>query len=74
VVRVAVRVAGGALGAGVFDLLHRILTFLSIEMVKDLATKEVELTGVSSGSRAVAGGHSNSQKSVVASEVKDAET
>jgi hypothetical protein len=34
----------------------RILVFLSAEQLKDVATKEVELVGASSGSRAAAGG------------------
>ena len=36
--------------------LHVILMFLSGEQLKDVATKEVQLVGASSGSRAVAGG------------------
>ena len=46
-----------------FDLLqpatpgpHIILSFLVIEMIKDVSTKEVALVGASSGSRTVAGG------------------
>ena len=36
--------------------LHFILLVLSVEQLKDVATKEVELVGASSGSRAAAGG------------------
>ena len=35
--------------------LHLILTFLCGEQLKDVATKEVQLVGLSSGSRAAAG-------------------
>jgi hypothetical protein len=35
--------------------LHVILNFLSVEQLKDMSTKEVELVGASSGSRTAAG-------------------
>ena len=47
-----------------FDLLqpdtpgpHHILSFLCLEQIKDVGTKELELLGVSSGSRTAGGGH-----------------
>ena len=36
--------------------LHLIMIFLIVEMIKDVATKELQLVGASSGSRTAAGG------------------
>jgi hypothetical protein len=65
-----------------FDLLqpdtpgvHVILTFLSTEQSKDVAAKEMQLVGVSSGSRAVAGGLKFMQGGAVpVGDAKEAET
>jgi hypothetical protein len=56
-----------------FDLLqpdtpgpHHILSFLCLEQIKDVGTKELELLGVSSGSRTAGGGHDYIKHGVVA--------
>jgi hypothetical protein len=53
--------------------LHHILTFLFIEQVKDVAAKEVELVGLSSGGRALVGGL-DFTKGGLAGGTKEAET
>jgi hypothetical protein len=55
--------------------LHHILNYLGAELIKDVATKEVELVGASSGSRSAAGGL-NFMKSAAgpAGDKKEAET
>jgi hypothetical protein len=67
---------------GRFDLLqpdapglHYILNFLTAEQLKDVATKEVQLVGASSGSRSAAGGADfMTGGAVPAKDVKEAET
>jgi hypothetical protein len=54
---------------------HHILTFLTLEQLKDVATKELQLLGASSGSRAAAGGHDFATGRVLpADSGKEAET
>jgi hypothetical protein len=55
--------------------LHVILNALSIEQLKDVAAKEVELLGASSGSRTAAGGLDFAKRGAVpAGGAKEAET
>jgi hypothetical protein len=71
----------GRWGEERFDLLqpdtpglHHILMLLSVEQLKDVATKEVELVGMSSGSRAAAGGLDFGKNGMAPSGGKEAET
>jgi hypothetical protein len=55
--------------------LHLILWFLSIEQIKDVSTKELQLVGASSGSRSAAGSLDFAKRGVVsAGDGKEAET
>ena len=55
--------------------LHHILQGLSIEQIKDVSTKELQLVGASSGSRSAAGSLDFAKRGVVsAGDGKEAET
>jgi hypothetical protein len=54
--------------------LHFIMMFLLIEQVKDVSKKEVELVGMSTGSRAVAGGLDYTKGGVAVADAQTTET
>jgi hypothetical protein len=54
--------------------LHFVMLFLIVEQLKDVGKKEVELVGMSSGSRSSAGGLDFAKGGVAPADVQTAET